>query len=73
MHSLAVTGLGIGFIIMGAGLFVLTLRKAKPTPVNPTKTQLRDEAALVQETKKMRLAAGITAGFGAVLLILGVI
>lgn len=73
MRPIAFIGLGIGFILMGAGLFALTFRKAKPTPVNPTKAQLREEAALALETKKMRIAAGATAGFGVVLLLLGVL
>ena len=70
MRNLALTGLGIGFILMGAGLFALTLRKAKPTPANPNKSQLREQAALVEETKKMKIAAGVIAGFGAVLFLL---
>jgi hypothetical protein len=70
MRPLVFTGLGVGFILMGIALFALTLRKPKPTPVNPTKAQLREEAALAAETKKMRLASGITAVFGAVLILL---
>jgi hypothetical protein len=70
MSSLVLIGLGIGFILMGAGLHALTLRKGKPTPAMPNKTQLREQAALVAETKKMRIAAGAVAGFGVVLILL---
>ena len=70
MRPLVFTGLGIGFILMGIALYALTLRKPKPTPVNPTKAQLREQAALAAETKKMRIASGITAAFGAVLVLL---
>lgn len=70
MRPLAFTGLGIGFILMGAGLFALTLRKAKPTPVNPNKSQLREQAAMALETKKMRIAAAGIAGFGVVLFLI---
>ena len=70
MRSLVFIGLGIGFILFGAALFALTLRKAKPTPAIPNKTQLREQAALAEETKKMRIAAGVTAAFGVVLLAL---
>jgi hypothetical protein len=70
MSSLAFTGLGIGFILMGAGLYALTLRKGKPTPAAPNKTQLREQAAMADETRKMRIAAGVAAGFGVVLILL---
>ena len=70
MRSLVFTGLGVGFLLMGAALFALTLRKSKPIPANPTKGQLREQAALTEETRKMRIASAVVAGFGAVLLIL---
>ena len=70
MRHLVFTGLGVCFILMGAALFALTLRKPKPTPVTPNKSQLREQAALEAENKKMRLASGITAAFGAVLILL---
>jgi hypothetical protein len=71
MHPFVFTGLGVGFILMGAALFALTLRKpTKPTPAVPNKSQLREQAALADETKKMKIAAGATAGFGIVLLLL---
>ena len=55
---------------MGAGLFALTLRKpSKPAPANPNKSQLREQAALAEETKKMRLGAGIAAAIGIALII----
>jgi hypothetical protein len=64
--------LGIGFMLMGLGLFALTWRKAKSAPVNPNKSQLRERAAMAEETKKMRIAAAGTAGFGLVLLLIGI-
>ena len=70
MRHLVFTGLGIGFILMGAALFALTLRKPKPTPAVPNKAQLREQAALAEETRKLRIASGIIAAFGAVLLLL---
>ena len=70
MRPLVFTGLGIGFILMGVALYALTLRKPKPTTAIPNKSQLREQAALEQETRKMRIGAGITAAFGAVLLLL---
>lgn len=73
MRPLVFTGLGIGFILMGAALYALTLRKAKETPANPNKAQLREQAALAEENKKMRVASGVIAGFGALLLLLTII
>ena len=70
MQSIALAGLGVGFILMGAGLFALTLRKPKPTPPNPNSKQLREQAALADETKKMRIGAGVVAGFGVLLLLI---
>ena len=70
MRPLVFTGLGIGFILMGAALFALTLRKPKPTPAVPNKAQLREQAVLAEETRKMRIASGIIAAFGAVLLLM---
>jgi hypothetical protein len=70
MRPLLFAGLGIGFILMGAGLYALTLRKSKPAPASPTKAQLREAAALAEENKKMRLAAGGSAALGVVFLLL---
>ncbi len=71
MRSLAFTGLGIGFILMGAGLYALTLRKpAKPAPAVPNKSQLREQAALVEENKKMRIASACIAAVGAFFILL---
>ena len=67
MHSPAFIALGLGFVLMGAGLFALTMLKSKPPSANPTKAQLREQAAQVQETKKMRIAAGVVIGFGVLL------
>ena len=64
MRAPAFIALGLGFILMGVGLFALTLRKPKQASTLPTKTQLREQAALAAETKKMRIAAGVVALFG---------
>ena len=70
MRNIVFSGLGIGFILMGLGLYALTLRKpAKPEPANPNKTQLRERAALAEENKKMRIAAGSVAALGALLVL----
>ena len=58
---------------MGLALFALSLRKSKPLPANPSKTQLREQADLAQETKKMRIAAGAVAAFGVVITLLGIL
>lgn len=66
MRGPALIALGIGFLLMGAGLYALTLRKpakAAATPLN--RSQLRDQAELAEENRKMRIAAGGTAGIGA--------
>lgn len=73
MRSLVFIGLGIGFILMGAGLYALTMRKPKATPALPNKTQLREQAALAEENRKMRLAAGSIGGLGALFVILSFI
>ena len=73
MRTLVFTGLGIGFILMAAALYALTLRKAKPLPGNPNKSQLREQATLAEETRKMRWAAGVIAVFGTVLCLLTLI
>lgn len=70
MRTLVFSGLGIGFLLMGAGLYALTLRKAaKPAPAHPTKAQQREQAALAEENRKMRLAAGGVAGLGLLLVV----
>jgi hypothetical protein len=68
MRSLVFTGLGVGFLLMGVGLYALTWRKPK-TPSFPTKAQLREMAELAEETKKMRVAASVIAVLGAGLVI----
>ena len=70
MRPLVFTGLGVGFILMGLALYALTLRKQKPTAALPNKSQLREQAALAEETKKMRIASLVTAVFGVVLILL---
>lgn len=67
MRSPAFIAIGLGFILMGAGLFALTLKKPKDVSAHPSKAQLRELAALADENRKMRTAAGIVAGLGALL------
>jgi len=70
MRSLVFAGLGLGFLLMGAGLYALTLRKpSKPTPAVPNKSQLREQAALAEENKKMRIAAACTSAVGLALIV----
>jgi len=71
MRNLVFTGLGIGFILMGAGLFALTLRKPeKSLPANPNKAQLREQAALAVENNKMRIAAASIGALGLIMVLL---
>ena len=67
MRSLVFIALGFGFILMGAGLIALTLGKRKELPPQPTKTQLREQAARAAEDKKMRLGGGIIAAVGLII------
>jgi hypothetical protein len=64
MRSAVFIALGLGFVLMGGGLYALTLIKTKPLPSNPTKAQLREQAAMAAENRKMRIAAGVIAGIG---------
>jgi len=49
MRSPAFFAIGLGFVLMGAGLLALTLRKPGSAPANPTKAQQREQAALAEE------------------------
>lgn len=71
MRTPAFIAIGLCFLLMGAGLYALTLRKSKqPQPAVPNKSQLREQAALAEETKKMRIGAGVAAGFGLIIIVL---
>ena len=71
MRPLVFIGLGLGFLLMGAGLFALTLRKPeKPAPANPNSKQQRELAVLAEEKKKMHIAAACAGTLGAVLLLI---
>ena len=67
MRTPAFLAIGLGFILMGAGLLALTLRKPGKATVNPTKARQREEAALAEENRNMRIAAAVVGGVGAVL------
>ena len=77
MRYLVIFGLGIGFLLMGAGLYALTLRKPgkseKPAPALPNKSQLRAQAELAEETKKMRIGAACIGGLGLAMIIFSLI
>lgn len=67
--NIGLLALGIGFILMAIGLFVLTLRKPKEEPgAKPNTKQQRELAALAEEKKKMRIGAVVVAAFGAALI-----
>jgi hypothetical protein len=66
MRTAAFIAIGLIFILMGVGLFALTLRKKKEIAL-PTKAQLRERAALAEENQKMRIAAGVALGAGVIL------
>lgn len=63
-RSQPIVAFGIFFLLIAGGLFALTLRQPAPAPANPTKSQLREQAALAAEKKKMRLAAACLAAVG---------
>ena len=67
MRTPAFFAIGLGFILMGAGLFALTLRKPGLESANPTKAQQREQAALADENRKMRIAAAVVGGVGVLL------
>jgi hypothetical protein len=69
-RSLPIFGLGVIFALMGVGLFLLTLRKPKPLAEGAKKAELREQEALRDEAKKMRIAAGALTAFGVVLLLI---
>lgn len=68
MRAAAFIAIGLIFILMGAGLFALTLRKGKEAAM-PSKAQLRERAALAEEDRKMRIAAGVALGIGLILIL----
>jgi len=70
MRSAVFIALGLGFVLMGGGLYALTLIKTKPLPPNPTKAQIREQAAMAAENRKMRIAAGVIAGIGVLVAVL---
>lgn len=74
MRTYVFLALGLGFVLMGAALYALTLRKpAKALPAVPNKSQLREQAELDEEKKKMRIGAAVTAGFGLLVVVLTLI
>lgn len=70
MRSLPIYGLGFFFLCVAAGLFALSWRKPKPPSAVAKKSELREEAVLRAEAKKMRIAAGITAALGVLLILI---
>lgn len=64
MRSLPLSGLGIFFLVAAVGLLALSFRKPVARKATPTKAELRAESALQKETRKMRIAAAVTALIG---------
>ena len=60
--------LGIVFALTGVVIIALTFRPPKPKPGNLNKSQLREQATAKEDTKKLRLAGGIIAGLGGLLI-----
>lgn len=69
-RSTPLLALGLIFAFAGAGVFLFTLRKPAPLPPARNKSELRDRAVLVENTRKLRIAAGIAAGFGVLLIVI---
>ena len=69
-RSLPLFGLGVIFACVGLGLFAVTMRKPKAGPAARNKSELREQAARIEERRKLRIAAGIAAAFGAVLILI---
>lgn len=67
-RSVPLFALGIVLALTGVAIIALTFRKAKPAPVAPNKSQLRELAESQADLKKLRLAGGIITGLGVVLL-----
>ncbi len=61
------------FLLIGAGLFALTMSKQPSLPARANNSQLREHAERMAEMKKMRIAGYFMAGVAAVLLIVGLI
>ena len=70
MRSLPLLGLGAGFVIIGFGLFLITLIKSKPSSANPKKAEQRELEVQREDTKKLRLASIGVVAFGVVLLLM---
>lgn len=70
MRSLPLYGLGMFFLLVAAGLLALSWRKPKPVSPLARKAELRELEALRKESTKMRVAAGIAAGFGVLLILI---
>ncbi len=70
MRSLPTYGLGMVFVLVGIAFLALSWRKAKPASLPVKKSELRQEAALRSDARKLRIAAGIMAGLGILLIAL---
>lgn len=62
-------GTGVFFVGLAAGLLALANRKPKTGSKQPTKAELREQAALAAESAKMRKAALVCAGIGVAMII----
>jgi hypothetical protein len=67
--SILFAGTGIFFLGLAAGLLALANRKPKAGAKQPTKSELREQAALAAEMQKMRKAALVCAGIGVAMIV----
>jgi hypothetical protein len=68
-HSILFLGTGVFFVALAAGLLALAKSKPKAGAKQPTKSELREQAALAAETQKMRKAALVCAGLGVAMIV----
>ena len=68
-HSILFLGTGVFFVALAAGLLALTKLKPKTGSKQPTKAELREQAALAAETQKMRKAALVCGGLGVAMIV----
>ena len=69
MHFAPLFALGIVFALAGVALFASTMRKPKPSPVAPKKSELRDLAIEQKNTVKVRIGGAILTAFGVVIML----
>jgi hypothetical protein len=68
-RSTPLLALGLIFAFVGVGVYLFTLKKPTFPPAR-NKGELRERAVLVENHRKLRIAAGIAVGFGALLILI---